>query len=318
MSRRHLSNILVILAYGDVIRYLLSYDPLAFHAYLETIVASNSVSASGAARQHHSPWLLTDAAHIIFQVAKRRCYTLSAQPVGNAPPTIDLVDDDEAWAALDDVEGHIQGKQGEKKLEWLPAEMEPVLEELPKWNLLAATLQEIEEEIIRQEGLGASQCLPQFHLCSYIFYCYTALQKGTNTVLVMTSSTRASALLTEFLGSMDPTAPSGQQGRKMMEDKLRLYLWWKSKLSEDASKARDGKPPTPVRKEPDQELKNGLSEALRKKDRDKADRIASRRRVRGGAAASIASDRSKGKGPAMSLGEEVMRDEAKSIAQLYV
>ena len=32
--------------------------------------------------------------------------------------------------------------------------MDPVLEELPKWNLLADVLKEIEEEMMRQESLS--------------------------------------------------------------------------------------------------------------------------------------------------------------------
>ena len=38
-----------------------------------------------------------------------------------------------------------------KKSEW-PEGMQPVLEELPKWSLVAAALQEIEEEMIRRES----------------------------------------------------------------------------------------------------------------------------------------------------------------------
>jgi len=37
--------------------------------------------------------------------------------------------------------------------------MQLVLEELPKWSLLAAVLKEIEEEIMCQEGLGVGRYL---------------------------------------------------------------------------------------------------------------------------------------------------------------
>ncbi|KAG6843314.1 hypothetical protein H0H93_001445, partial [Arthromyces matolae] len=80
--------------------YLLTYDPLHFHAYLETLIAANTVNPAGNAKQHQSPWLLTDAAHIIFQVAKRRCYTMSKVQL---PEVVD-VDDEDAWAALDEME----------------------------------------------------------------------------------------------------------------------------------------------------------------------------------------------------------------------
>lgn len=75
------------------------------------------------------------------------------------PRVIDLVDDDEdAWDALDEVDGRIGVKAartaGKDKKSWVPEGMDPVLEELPKWSLLADILQEIEEEMMRQESLG--------------------------------------------------------------------------------------------------------------------------------------------------------------------
>ena len=80
---------------------------------------------------------------------------------------INLVDDDEeedAWDALDEIEGRVgvksdkaKGKERERKKPWLPDEMDPVLEELPKWSLLAEVLKEIEEEMMRQESLGAAR-----------------------------------------------------------------------------------------------------------------------------------------------------------------
>ncbi|KAG6830270.1 hypothetical protein H0H92_001536 [Tricholoma furcatifolium] len=137
--------------------YLLTYDPLHFHAYLESLIASNTTTASGHAKQHQSPWLLTDAAHNIFQVAKRRCYTISAQSKAQLPRVIDPTDDEDAWAVLDEIEGTAATAQGSTSKDtrptWMPSGMEPVLEELPKWNLLAEILQEAEEEMLRQETI---------------------------------------------------------------------------------------------------------------------------------------------------------------------
>lgn len=108
--------------------------------------------------------MLTDAANIIFQYAKRRCYVMSAAPnpaQTPAPPpdVIDLVEDDDyEWAIVDELEAEVQGLAGgsgsrsgagKKRKPWLPDGMQPVLEELPKWSLLADVLQEIEEEMIR-------------------------------------------------------------------------------------------------------------------------------------------------------------------------
>ena len=47
-----------------------------------------------------------------------------------------------------------KGKGKEKRKSWIPDDMDPVLEELPKWSLLADVLKEIEEEMMRQESLS--------------------------------------------------------------------------------------------------------------------------------------------------------------------
>ncbi|KIK34919.1 hypothetical protein CY34DRAFT_17380 [Suillus luteus UH-Slu-Lm8-n1] len=70
-------------------------------------------------------------------------------------------------------------KEKEKKKPWVPDNMSPVLEELPKWDLLADVLQEIEEELMRQEAVSTRPPT-----------------RGSNTVLVMTSSPRSSTLAT--------------------------------------------------------------------------------------------------------------------------
>jgi len=96
--------------------------------------------------------MLTDAANVIFQTAKRRCYTLSKK-LADQPSNVDnLLDDQDAWDALDEVEGRTKRPKA-----WIPDGMDPVLEELPKWELLSDVLQEIEEETLRQESL-ASVC----------------------------------------------------------------------------------------------------------------------------------------------------------------
>jgi DNA excision repair protein ERCC-4 len=92
-----------------------------------------------------------------------------------------LVDDDEqdAWDALDEMEGSVgpkkksdkaKGKQKEEaKKHWIPDDMDPVLEELPKWTLLARVLQEIEEEIMRQDSLGTFRPARKWLFCSRLF-----------------------------------------------------------------------------------------------------------------------------------------------------
>ncbi|KAI8974614.1 hypothetical protein BD414DRAFT_181511 [Trametes punicea] len=304
-----------------LLTYLLTYDALAFHAYLETLIAANTTAESGAARQHQSPWMLTDAAHTIFTYAKRRCYVMNPVPKP-APPkpaqVVHEVDEEEAqWALLDELEAEARGessrdaatsggkgketekaKDGSRK-KWLPEGMEPVLEELPKWYLLADILHEIEEEMMRLEPL------------------LTSHSPGTNTVLIMASSLHTSTLIKDFLSTMEPDAPRGSQGRRMMEDKLRLYLWWKGKLSE---RRAEGKGPIALPKGRDNSSSpaatrgdDGVSEALRRKDKERQERAMNRRRIRGGAppaAAAAARDRTANEG----LPEGEIKKEADDIA----
>lgn len=253
-----------------LLTYLLSYDAFSFYEYLETLIACNTTSTfSGERRLNQSPWMLTDAANIIFQTAKRRCYTLSKKSANRLDDV--TFDDQDGWDALDDIEGRRGQPTDKLGKSWIPEGLDPVAEELPKWELLADVLQEVEEEILRHESL------PNI--------------KGSNTVLVMTSSSRASALVSEFLSNMDLDAPKGKRGRKMMEEKLRQYLYWKSKL---ASQSEGRKSPSctgvktkknagPIATGKSMERTTNQSLALRKKEEMKQARGANRRRVRGGA-----------------------------------
>ncbi|KAG1811990.1 hypothetical protein EV424DRAFT_1419210 [Suillus variegatus] len=284
-----------------LLTYLLSYDALAFHAYLETLVASNTTTVTGAAKQHQSPWMLTDAANIIFSTAKRRCYVLTApKPTSSVPESqvID-VDDEDAWAALDEAHGltgsnsRDNGKKKEEKKSWVPDNMSPVLEELPKWDLLADVLQEIEEELMRQEAVSTRPPT-----------------RGTNTVLVMTSSPRSSTLVSEFLGEMDGTAPKGSRGRSMMERKLRTYLYWKGQNARQKQPRYQPPPRFSIPQPQSSSQPEGeISEALKRKDKTRQERSANRRRVRGGAPMTVAPSK-----PAVVDPKAESRDDGDDIA----
>ncbi|KAF9030370.1 hypothetical protein BDZ89DRAFT_1159420 [Hymenopellis radicata] len=217
-----------------LVNYLLSYDSVQFHSFCEMILASGD--------GNKSQWLMTDAANTIFQCAKRRCFTLTA-------PRLEHNDDD--WDALDDIEGTDKPK-------WVPRGMDPVLEELPKWSLLAEVLEEIEGEIINIQTNKAFR-----------------KAAGSNTTLIMCSSTATCNLLREFLDCMDQSKPKGQWGRRMMLRKLRTWLYWKNRA------AKEGKPPpgpATIAMQLD-EMDDGIDEALKKKDKDRADKRANRRRA---------------------------------------
>lgn len=161
---------------------------------------------------------------------------------------------------------------------------------------------------------------------------------GTNTVLLMTSSLRNSQSLSEFLSEMDPDMPPGTQGKKMMEEKLRMYLWWKAKVTE-RKQERKGPSTMTTRgtgrgNNHSDSVASGsgsgsgrgtavgdgeLSEALKKKDRERQARAASRRRVRGGAPTPThagSSSRDNHTSAGASGGDARTLDEAQTIAEL--
>ena len=97
---------------------------------------------------------------------------------------------------------------------------------------------------------------------------------------------------------MNPDAEPGSQGRKLMEDKLREYLArqaMKKDMKKSAGQVGSGNG-TPTSSETGGS--GEVSEALKRKDREREARAASRRRVRGGAPEAASARRA---GPAETL-----------------
>jgi len=116
---------------------------------------------------------------------------------------------------------------------------------------------------------------------------------------------------------MDQNAPRGQKGRKVMERRLRNYLFWKGRLANSGGKSqRDvgqsvSAPKTPV-------TDDQPSEALRRKDALRKERQGSRRRARGGPPGGTLSERTQepeARAGAMG-GESVVQHEAEQLAEL--
>lgn len=109
----------------------------------------------------------------------------------------------------------------------------------------------------------------------------------------------------------------------MMLRKLRLYLWWKGQLSKrkQDGKSHFGLPDRATQPRDGFERmygeEEGISEALKKKDKMVADRAASRRRVRGGAPAVAApSGRDSAKGVLQNTVIGDMQNEADDFSEL--
>ncbi|KAG4436708.1 hypothetical protein IFR05_007822 [Cadophora sp. M221] len=165
---------------------LLTYDAVSFNRHLDTILAAHA-PPPGSTRQNQSPWLFLDAAHTIFDTAKRRVYT---------------------------------GKVVQGATENLES-LRPVLEEQPKWAVLAEVLEEIDRDlyfnpVIRDDSNGS--------------------------ILIMCSDTAQCRQLREYLQNMhvrpetagsdsDEESEHEPSAALMMRRKLRGYLKWKKEFA---------------------------------------------------------------------------------------
>jgi len=164
---------------------LLTYDAVSFNKHLDTILAAHS-PPPGSTRQNQSPWLFLDAAHTIFDTAKRRVYT-----------------------------GKFS-KDGDQDIESL----RPVLEELPKWAVLAEVLEEIERDVyfnpvVRDDSNGTILIM-----CGDTFQC-RQLRDYLQTMHIQLEVEEVEASANDEDTKNEPSATT------MMRKKLREYLKWK-------------------------------------------------------------------------------------------
>lgn len=163
----------------QILHFVLTLDAVSFHKYLDTVLAA-SQPPPGSNRQNQSPWLFLDAAHTLFDSAKRRVYT---GKIGDA------ISNDESG-------------------------LNPVLEELPKWKLLAEILEEIEKD---------SYFNPQN-------------DESSGSILIMCGDQATCRQLREYLTTMfsdeveeneDAISERKSSANSLMRRKLRNYLQWK-------------------------------------------------------------------------------------------
>ncbi|KAJ9657665.1 DNA repair protein RAD16 [Neophaeococcomyces mojaviensis] len=179
-----------------ILHALLYYDCVSFLKYLDTVLATHS-PPPGSTRKDQSPWLFLDSANTIFQEAKARVYA------GNFK-------DREALSSAH-----------------LPDSLTPVLEEQPKWAVLAEVLAEIETEQ----------------------YFNPQLRDGSNnSILIMCNDQRTCRQIREYLECMHvkplpqdmnngaaPHQEEEEAGKAsaefMLRRKLREYLNWRRTFS---------------------------------------------------------------------------------------
>lgn len=174
---------------------LLTYDAVSFLRHLDTILAAHA-PPPGSTRQNQSPWLFLDASHTIFETAKRRVYRGTGTGTGPDGASIDS--------------------------------LRPVLEEQPKWAILAEVLEEIDRDL----------------------YFNPAIRDDSNgTLLIMCTDEAQCRQLREYLSTMhirpgnedDDDADKSEDGEYtpsaefMMRRKLRNYLQWKKQFAKISS-----------------------------------------------------------------------------------
>lgn len=186
---RQMVNDLSILR--SILHALLTYDAVSFNKYLDTILAAHQ-PPPGSNRQNQSPWLFLDAANTIFETAKRRVYT--GKPV----------------------DGEAPGASGA-----LPDSLRPVLEEQPKWAVLADVLEEIERDVYFNPGLRDDSNGTTLIMCSDQGTC-RQLKEYLQNMHVFPSKTEE-----EDDDEMNEDAEVKPSATFIMRRKLRNYLNWK-------------------------------------------------------------------------------------------
>ncbi|EGR51884.1 DNA repair protein [Trichoderma reesei QM6a] len=196
---RQIVNDLTILR--GLLSNILTYDAVSFLQHLDTIHAAHS-PPPGSTRQSQSPWLFLDAAQTIFDTARRRVYSASPKSVSQSGENIDS--------------------------------LRPVLEELPKWGILAEVLEEIDRDL---------------------FYEPQVRDDSNGGILIMCSNTDTCRQLRDYLQTMhvkpknvdrdrlsvadDPELERerAEEAHKpsanfMLRRKLRNYLRWKRQFAQ--------------------------------------------------------------------------------------
>ena len=175
---------------------------MSFVKYLDTIVAAHA-PPPGSSRHNYSPWLFLDAAHVLFQTAKSRVY-----------------------------QGKITSDAARSTATSFSPSLLPVLEEQPKWAVLADVLEEIDHDAYLNP---------------------VATDESNDTIVIMCSDNRTCRQLREYLSAMyatiDKDTPDGTPNSEktkpsaevMMRRKLRDYLRWKIPFS-NVSKNLSAKP----------------------------------------------------------------------------
>ncbi|KFA77334.1 hypothetical protein S40288_04360 [Stachybotrys chartarum IBT 40288] len=184
---RQIVNDLTVLR--GLLNSILTYDPVSFLQHLDTIHAAHS-PPPGSTRQTQSPWLFLDAAQSMFETSRRRVYSASRRAVSQE-------------TSIDS--------------------LQPTLEELPKWAVLAEVLEEIDRDLYFEPPIR---------------------DDSNGTILIMCSSLDTCRQLRDYIQTMHvkprtdkPAEDDVEEAHKpsgafMMRRRLRSYLNWKRQFAQ--------------------------------------------------------------------------------------
>lgn len=174
----------------NILHYLLTFDAVNFLRYLDTVLAA-STPPPGSNRQNQSPWLFLDAAHTIFDQAKKRVYTGKITDASTA--------------------------------NGIPDSLHPVLEELPKWALLGEILEEVERDMHFNPTFEGESSGSVLIMCGDNGTC-RQIREYLQTRHVSSKKRPTKKRTEDGEDDQDATAAA------MMRRKLRHYLTWKRDL----------------------------------------------------------------------------------------
>lgn len=217
-----------------LLQALVVCDAVTFLQNLDTIHAAHS-PAPGSTRQSQSPWLFLDAAQTIFDTAKKRVYTGVNKP--GADSNIDS--------------------------------LRPVLEEQPKWAILADVLEEIDRDLYFQPATRDDSNGTILIMCSDTATC-RQLRDYLQTMHVKVKTEQQRKKVVYEGGEENDDEDDGPSARFLMRRRLREYLKWKREFAQVSAQ---------LFAENQNALKGAADPRLQKGGRAPANK---RRRVRGG------------------------------------
>lgn len=211
--------------------------------YLDTVVAAHS-PPPGYTKQTYSPWLYLEAAHVLLETARSRVYRGKINTRSESSASV----------------------PGQSNA------LEPILEEQPKWAVLADVLDEIERDLYLNPTPGGDSNRTILIMCSDRKAC-RQVREYLHTMHMQAHPEKAGDLKSEHASEARDAGPSAEF---MMRRKLREYISWK----QDFAKVRNSLYAPKSKSKPVTEVP-GFTSMTGNKKPERAP-LNKRRRVRGG------------------------------------